>query len=332
MLKFTLFIGLLTFFLNDLNAQESQKLIFCTQNLFNFGLPEDVKLRDKKKTVGFLRNQEKHLIARFIEAKCDLIAIQEILSQHDRNTDYVLKKIARHIFVKTNKKFLYNTGKSNDIAKLGYLFDASIFKMNFASSYANYILPKLNDFERNRYFQRGPLRIDLEVIKTGRKFSIFNFHFKSASSFSYDPAKYKFELDRMQMAAGLNEIIQNTKAEIPDTIILMLGDRNSKPKTASAKILYGEYLFEHFSNNYCQITKELTPYCDKNLKKSPNFISLINPDNDYLVNYYNKIDDIIIDKRKVFGANAPIQNFKASEIEPDKKASDHPLLWVELEF
>ena len=60
---------------------QDQNFVICSQNLANYGELLDIQDRVKSFTLKKLRTKEEALVQRFLAAKCDVIAVQEILAK-----------------------------------------------------------------------------------------------------------------------------------------------------------------------------------------------------------------------------------------------------------
>ena len=318
---------------NIATAKELKSITICSQNLSNFGFVETVRKRAKK-TSTELSSQRKSLVNNFVKGDCDLIATQEVISKNPKEAEEVLKLLGTDLEKRLNQSFQVISGKSNDpLSKLGYIFRSDLFKLKSTKSYSDYLLKKLTKLEKNRYFSRGPLRIDLDIQGQDLGLTLFNFHFKSVASYhSFDSSNYKFEFDRIQMAAGLYEITTDFSRYQPERIIVLLGDRNSDADSASAKVLSGELSISHFQERICHLTKSLKPSCPQELKRYDYFTSIFKDLNPTLTSTkFRLIDDILVPTSfaKHF-QNSLNQKFFAKQLVINKDASDHPLLITKL--
>ena len=325
----------------QLHAESVQQSIarVCTQNLNNYSLPGQKKKRGKK-TLKQLQEQKQLLISRWVENNCDVIAVQEIISQDWEDAAHVLKTLAMELSEYTNHLYTVLSAKSNDtFAKLGYIINESKFDLQFNRSYADQELPKLTKYDKKRLFSRGPLRIDLKH-KNGQEITLFNIHFKSSASYhKYDSAGFQFEIDRMQMAQKLKEIVREVKRNNPGNMILVLGDRNSQFGSASDRILRGEIDFDFFSKKLCHVLENKEAECPAHMTNRGSLVGIINEDPDIKLQktYANfkrqLIDDILIsreDAAYVLELNSEEKDYDVGMIPPAKPLIDHPMLWVDL--
>ncbi len=332
-LKFIIFISFLL-------AQPSYASIrICTQNLGNFGYVKTVAERTEKSEAQ-LDKQRLALAKRFWQAKCDLIATQEVISKNPSEAVKVLELLASSLAELTKKKYLVLSGRSNDpLSKQGYIFRADLFHLDFALSYSYYLLKPITRWEKNRYFSRGPLRIDLTEIRTGRKLTLFNFHFKSIAAFnSFDSAKFGFEYDRVQMAQGLYDIAREVENQNPTRVFILLGDRNSDNYSASSKVLAGELDLSHFQQKLCSLSKDHTASCNLKFSDQAEYISLLQQAEigpKQLAKPFKKfkrIDDILISQQSLDQmSKSERKKISVKMLAIDKDASDHPLYYIKLD-
>ncbi len=307
----------------------------CTQNLGNFGDHEVVIKRTNKSKKELLK-QKAALTKSFYQAKCDLIATQEVISSTPEDAIKVLESLASELSKLTHKKYLVVSGQSNDpFSKQGYILRQDLFRLEYAESYSDYLLKPLTRWEKNRYFSRGPLRIDLREIKTGQKLTLINFHFKSKAAFhSFDSTKFQFEYDRLQMAQGLHDIANNIQKELPENLMFLLGDRNSTYESASARTLAGEIDLSHFKQQICQLSKDLTADCNTKLPTKPKYISLLEQagktlyPNEKIIKNFTRIDEILIAKKSLETLQKNNYKISAKMLARDLIASDHSLFYI----
>ena len=73
------------------------EVTLCTQNLWNYGTIRNVARRLRGFTEDDLIEKEQGLISRFLEAKCDVIAVQELLAASEQLGEKALQTLARPI-------------------------------------------------------------------------------------------------------------------------------------------------------------------------------------------------------------------------------------------
>ncbi len=317
----------------NVEKSNSQKLTICSQNLNNFGYFSNKDRYFGRKEV-FLK-QKTSLVKRLLDSKCDIVAVQEVLGNSIFNAKKSLSLLTEEITDKSGRLFDFKIGEVNDRRRfLGFMYAVDKFKYKKDNSYFRTYLPKREKLDPSAGFSRGPFRLDLEHRQTGKDFTFITFHFKSKSSKSgIDYSGYSWELPRMRMAQGLNNILDKLQNELQNTQIIVLGDRNSEHFSASAKILQGELNLNEFkSNGGCHLKK--SGKFDCKLKSEAHYESLLERSNKKIATYYYKnkpewIDDIFVPKNSIEKLRGV--EFSSSGVSfKNKNASDHGLLWVSL--
>lgn len=345
-----LIAGLLFLTACSSSRAQDQNFVVCSQNLENYGEIPDIQERTKNFRIGDLRAKEEALVQRFLAAKCDVIAVQEILAKDKdkikkrEKARNVLKKLAWLLSSSSKREFDIRVGKSNDEQlSLGFIFAKDKVSSVDTRSYDNIDLPKLSEGQKQRRFTRGPFEIQLQV--NGKKIVLVNFHFKSRSSRgSYDYSGLGFEPLRMEMAEGLKtQILEKylQQAEKDKIILLMMGDRNSDYNSAAASILRGERSLNRFSKyGDCQVSKEGRPLCQDRRIDSPKYVSVLLNNSAlrrvggtfrYKRNFV-WLDDIMMPAPSLKYAGDKITQYNSGVIDHYANASDHALVWVKLQI
>ena len=130
---------------NVLNPAEDPRgpaeLTICSQNLENYGTFEDARPR-----TGISRDdydaKEAALVTRFAAARCDVIAVQEILAKNEEEATKVLGHLADVLRAKTNRFFDVKSGYSSEkMLRLGFLVAKDRAEILNSLSYARIELP-----------------------------------------------------------------------------------------------------------------------------------------------------------------------------------------------
>lgn len=327
-------------------------LVVCSQNLKNFGKLSIVQRRSSKTTSADIRDQAVALARRFIRAKCDVIAVQEALGSGVDSAraglddlSYVLQKLS-------NRYFDVRVGQSNDkISHLGYLVAKDRAEILSTLSYSRVELPKLSTKQKPRLFARGPFEIQLKVKPRKNSYekvvTLVNFHFKSKRSTTYDPTGLQYETYRMEMAEGLRRIVEERHLntfKTGETLLVLLGDRNSNFDVASARILEGILTLSHFKEDgVCRMSKRGMPLCQPENQQSQRLFSVFSLDphfNTFRGTYrykseYSWLDDILLTAPGLSFAwsdYAREGDYDSGVIYDPKEASDHALIFVRLNW
>ncbi len=244
-------------------------------------------------------------------------------------------------------------GQSSDPKiRNGFLIADDLGKVRVEKPFLHRGLPKLQPLGPPYTFIREPLVLSLELAndkiivrkaKTTKKLLLISMHFKSKAESYKDITGTQFETVRMEMAAGLLELVQKYKHQLPDTAaVLVLGDRNAGPRSASATILTGERKLRDFSaQGSCKLTRDLEPECASSFNYPLELIALFSQCQAQELKYCNggsyryKKQDQLIDDILVPASDLGLylDNENRPRIGYTGKfysGSDHRLLWVEI--
>lgn len=290
-----------------------------------------------------LATKKRALISRFIEANCDLIAVQEILAKGEAAAAGVLEQFGRELGYAAKRNFYARVGRSNDrTLHLGFLVDSTLFQILEVRSHHRSPLPKLSKFDKVRYFSRGPLEIQVKLRSGGQKsppLSLFTFHFKSKSGRARpDYSGYQFETLRVRMAEGLRRLAVDRGGS---AVVILLGDRNSDHGSATDDILTGERTLEDYQiYDGCKIAKDGQSLCEKSSGRSEKFVSVLteDPDTAHLGSYVYRsksswLDDILISaehEHLALEKEKKPRDYDSGATTRYPEASDHALVRVKL--
>jgi len=328
------------------------ELTVCSQNLENFGFLNDVKSRNRKINAERLQEKEIAIVRRIARVKCDVVAVQEVLGKTEEIAKNALKKLSLRLKRHTNRDFEVKVGASNDKkARLGYLIATDRAKVLGMLSYHKIELPKTAPKQKPRLFARGPLELQLRVKGHERRFSkvinLINFHFKSKHSAQEDPAQLEWETYRMEMAEALRRIVVNRHERsftTGDSILIVLGDRNSHFDVASAKILEGVLNLNHFKGDApCRLSKRGVPLCQPETAKLQILFSALTTDPQSKsvpgTYRYGKVfswlDDILMPAESLLFARvhpAVEGDYDTGVLYDYSEASDHDMVYVRLNW
>jgi len=327
------------------------ELIVCSQNLENYGSFADYSTRMRGNEREFAE-KEKALIKRFIDTGCDVIAVQEIIASSAESAKEALERLAHGLRLTTNRFFEARVGESNDrMLHIGFLVARDRARILNTVSYARVELPQIADRQRPRGFSRGPFEIQLLVQgrdgSPDKTVNLVNMHFKSMSGRNPDPANLEWETYRMEMSEALRRIVRErhrASFESGETILIVLGDRNSHPDSASAHILKGTLTLAHFeAEGPCRLSKRGKPLCQKGTIQAKQLFSVLTGDPVtklqpgtilYAGNYY-WIDDILMPAYSLPYAWERFDSegrYAGGVLYTPKEASDHGLVHVTLNW
>lgn len=328
------------------------ELTICSQNLNNYGSQRATSARLGIDEAGYLA-KEKALIQRFARAKCDVIAVQEILARNDEEGKAVLKKLADHLRKTTGRAFELKVGTSNEaLIRNGFLVAKDRAEITNSLSYSKVELPKISDKQKPRFFLRSPYEIQitangLEDPGVRKAITLINFHLKSKAGAAKDPVELEWETYRMEMAEAIRRIIEvrhRNSLLSGDNLLVVLGDRNSHFDTASAKILEGSLRLSDFkAESFCRLSKRGAPLCKAGAQSMQTLFSVMTGDpqikllaGTYIYkNVYSWLDDILLPAESLPFAWAEYDkpgDYASGMIKEPKEASDHALIYVRLNW
>ncbi|MCO6429829.1 MAG: hypothetical protein J5J00_03130 [Deltaproteobacteria bacterium] len=327
------------------------ELTICSQNLNNYGTPAATAARLGLTKEEFDKKQSA-LVSRFKRAGCDVIAVQEVVAKSQLAGDKVLQQLASALKEVTHRKFEVKTGSSNDSnLRNGFLVASDRAEIVNALSYSKVELPKISEKQKPRFFSRGPLEIQLTVKSRGgteaKTVTLINLHFKSQSGGRGDPTGLEWETHRMEMSEALRRIIESRhKGALArgDSILVVLGDRNSNFDLASSRILEGGLILQHFQGEApCRLSKRGVPLCQENVNLPQILFSVLREDRQtrYLTGTfhykgtYSWLDDILLPAESLRTAweRYDIEgDYNSGVLFTPEAASDHALVWVKLNW
>lgn len=322
------------------------RLTICSQNLANYGLPEEVASRVQGRKGVPLAEREALLVERFRSAGCRLIAVQEVVGSSPERAMAGLQRLAEVLSAANGERFVPVLGgaRQGDV-RVGFLVAAEEVAVERAISYAGLLLPKLETSRRFERLSRGPLVI--QVRWRSQRVTVINIHFKSKYGGGRDPYRLQFEMMRMQMAHHLRQLLEahfSDELRSSDSWLVVLGDRNSRRGSASDAILRGERTLADFSvsspkTGGCIVAKSGEAVCpDVPVFRYPLLDSVLVPRflSGYPLGsfrYQGKdewIDEIAIPRQALGTALAAGQSPRSRVVWEPEGASDHALVAVEL--
>jgi hypothetical protein len=218
-------------------------------------------------------------------------------------------------------------------------------------SYAKVELPKLVAKQKPRLFARTPLEIQLLV--SGREndvsktITLVNFHFKSKRGGEGDPTGLEFETYRMEMGEALRRIVERRHKQAfarGNSILMLLGDRNSNFDVASAKILDGSLSLSNFQNDgACRLSKRGVPLCKAGASLPQRLFSVLTsnksvfrlPGTFSYKGEYSWLDDILMPAESLpYAWRSAFQEaqYDSGVVYSPKDASDHAMVYVRLNW
>jgi hypothetical protein len=315
-----------------------------------YGRFTDVRSRLGGISQAAFREKEISIVRRLVSARCDVIAVQEVVSRSDESSQEVLELLAQALKVGSGRTFTARIGFTNDEGmRNGFLVANDRASIENVLSYHKVELPKLSPDQKPRFFGRAPLEIQIAVKPRGDSrpmvVSLINFHFKSRAGGGEDPTGLEWETYRMEMAEALRRIIlerHKTGLSGAGNILVVLGDRNSDFDSATAKILDGTLTLGDFQTGApCRLGKRGTPLCQGPTVKPPTLFSVLtlDPEVKLLGGTYSRggrkfwLDDILLAGSSLgfaWSSDGREGDFDSGVVAEPKEASDHSLIYVRL--
>jgi len=326
-----------------------KSLTVCSQNLNNFGLESRSRKSKNKKSNKNRSKRRKgaqlnHLVNRIIEAKCDLVAVQELTGKNHKLSLGRLRVLSKALTKIDGRNYKVFAGPSrDDRIRNGFILASDVAEKIDTESLIDDNLPGFRRNDRPARFSRGPYILKFRVPGSDEKLALINVHFKSKASSYKDKTKTKFELLRMRMAAKVSDEAESLLKD--GYVVMVAGDFNSRRESSSLDILSGELELSRFSvgrdEASCRVDKRLESQC-RNVKAQQSLVPVLANaiENKQKIggtgSYRYKgqqelIDDILID-RKSLSLMKSGGKFNAGLQGSFGKGSDHKLVWARLEF
>ena len=217
--------------------------------------------------------------------------------------------------------------------------------------YGRVQLPKIWSRQKPRLFSRPPYELQISVKSRDsgvvKAVSIVNFHFKSKRGAQDDPTGLEWETYRMEMSEGLRRIVEMRHKEAfasGESILVLLGDRNSHFDVASARILEGSLALSSFGEKGpCRLSKRGAPLCQAESEMPRRLFSVLTSNSavrSYQGTYsykgeYSWLDDIIMPAeslRYAWRTAFSEGEYESGVIYSPETASDHALVYVMLNW
>jgi hypothetical protein len=335
--------------LDDAGPRTPQ-LTVCSQNLQMYGRFSEVRPRLGNITPEEFREREAGLVRRMVSARCDVIAVQELVARNDDKAYEVVELLAHALRRGSGRVFQGKAGFSNDEGlRNGILVARDRGKIENLVSYHRAELPKLSEDQKPRFFGRGPLEAQIRIQPRGEAASklltVINFHFKSRAGGADDPTGLGWETYRMEMAEALRRIVlERHQASMGGAggIVVLAGDRNADFDSATARILEGVLELEDFKTGApCRLGKRGTPLCQAGHARPAVLSSTLtlDPETSLIGGTYQFgakkfwLDDILLPSAATgFGWTSATQegDFDSGVVSEPEGASDHALVYTRL--
>lgn len=328
------------------------EVTLCSQNLENLGTYPQSKARLFNLSPEEYESKREALVRRFKEARCDVIAVQELLGRSVDEATKTLGQLAKLLGERTNRSFEVLAAETSDpLSRVGFIYAIDRVEVQNKFSYERLELPKLSPTERPRQFVRPPMEIQLLVKPreeaSAKLLTVVNFHFKSKAGKERDPVDLEWETYRMQMAEALRRVAENRHASdfaSGESLLAVVGDRNSNFDAASARILEGALVLQQFEGDpMCRLTKRGFPICKLGSFRPARLFSVITGDPTLkgqqgtfqFKGTFSFLDDILMPQeslRTAFESFDKDTKYAAGIVRAYPAASDHAMVYVRLNW
>jgi endonuclease/exonuclease/phosphatase family metal-dependent hydrolase len=238
----------------------AEVITVCSQNLARYGE------KSKRQNDAEKQKQLGYLTGRIRKAKCDIVAVQEVVGETKLKAAENLEQVARALSERTHRSFISIVGDGRDkFIRNGYLIDQGLLNVVEVASYSDLPLPRYRKLAPPNFFERAPLGVRVEIKNSAdgpKQLFLINNHFKSKAFGHKDVTGLNFELIRMQQAEAVRNLIETgLSPEQQRALLVVLGDRNSGIDSASTAIIKGEYLLQDFMSENCRVEQSGEPKC-----------------------------------------------------------------------
>jgi len=327
-------------------------LVICSQNLKLFGTFDTMSRGNPGFTRQKYEAKVEDLVARFVSAKCDVVAVQEVIGKTPLDGEAALNNLADRWRSRTNRFFKVMTAPPSE----GSMINGFIVALDRATvlqslQYGRVQLPKIWSRQKPRLFSRPPFEVQLSVKSRDsdvtKTLSIVNFHFKSKRGGQDDPTGLEWETYRMEMSEGLRRVLEMRHKDSfasGDSILVVLGDRNSNFDVASARILEGSLSLASFGEKGpCRLSKRGVPLCMAE-SESPRRLFSVLTSNARVASYpgtfnykgeYSWLDEIALPAeslRYAWQSAFSEGEYSSGVVYEPPGASDHAMVYVKLNW
>jgi hypothetical protein len=327
-------------------------LVVCSQNLKLFGTFDVMSRNNPTYTRQKYEKKVEDLVSRFLAAKCDVVAVQEVIGRTQADGEVALNQLASRWRDRSNRFFKVMTAPPSEGSMTnGFIVALDRATVEQALPYGRVQLPKIWSRQKPRLFSRPPFELQLSVkardSQSAKVISLVNFHFKSKRGGQDDPTGLEWETYRMEMGEGLRRVLEMRHKDAfasGESILVVLGDRNGNFDVASARILEGSLSLSSFGEKGpCRLSKRGVPLCvaESELPRrlfsvlTSNAASTTYPGTFLYKDEYSWLDDIIMPAESLRYAwqTAYSEGLYASGVvSTPEDASDHALVYVALNW
>lgn len=310
------------------SALASVTVRVCTENLERVGKASFGKHAESTP------EQTAALVARFQEARCDVIAVQEVYGKSKEEGAETLERLSSALSRAAGEEFKSFVGESQfDEIRNGFILRSRLGRVLQLESPDEPDLPKLVPLERSHRPTRLPLALVLDVAGAGQQLILVNIHLKSKVGSFKDPTGTEYETIRMESSEQARQFVKHEQQAVKHPgVTVILGDRNALPASASAAILSGSLRLKDFQlGGACRLNDQLEPACGERPGQPEEFVPIFtNQSSEGSDLYHGKqemIDAVYLDAAYFKERNGKIGSGIVGRF---FVGSDHKLLWVDL--
>jgi hypothetical protein len=327
-------------------------LVVCSQNLKLFGTAKRSMASGAKGALEKHQQKIRDLVSRFMSVGCDVIAVQEVIATNEMMAIEVVQQLAQELRRRTNRFFEVVVAPPVEGQMTNaFLLAKDRVQLQHQLPYGRVELPKISKKQRPRLFSRPPLEVQLSVkardSEMTKPVSLVNFHFKSKRGGKDDPTGMEWETYRMEMGEALRRIVEMRHKDAfasGESLLLLLGDRNSNFDVASARVLEGSLLLSSFAEKgACRMSKRGLPLCVAQSALPRKLFSVLTNTDTLQVfpgtfNYngeYSWLDDILMPAESLrFAWRTAFSEgeYDAGLVQTPIDASDHAMVYVKLNW
>ena len=326
--------------------------VICSQNLKLFGTFDSMSRGNPAFTRQKYAQKLDDLVSRFTAAKCDVVAVQEVIGKTLADGEAALNQLAARWRERSNRVFSVMTAPPTEGSMTnGFIVALDRVSVLQSLPYGRVQLPKIGSRQKPRLFSRPPFEVQLSVKSRDselvKAISLVNFHFKSKRGAKDDPTGLEWETYRMEMSEGLRRVLELRHKDAfasGESILVALGDRNSNFDVASARILEGSLSLDSFGEKGpCRLSKRGVPLCIHESELPRRLFSVLTsnvavktyPGTFSYKGEYSWLDDIIMPAESLRYAWQTAYSegeYASGVVAAPEGASDHSLVYVALNW
>lgn len=221
------------------------ELRLCSVNTGGYGLRGEVRklLRGERANARKLLARERSIVKAIVEAKCDVVALQNLVGRDMTKVKEALERLSKKITTQREDAVWESVvaDSNSRLLRNAFLVNTTRASIGRSESFTSTLLPRFDVFERPK-FAHGPLQLEISVKgiedPAPKRITLLTMNLaERLSSRKPEPA-----LERMQMAEAIKQIglIHQQKLNPLDpSMLFLLGDLHGDLRTPESFILEG---------------------------------------------------------------------------------------------